>query len=621
MTTNGNGKASLVDAVGYARRSSEGQDETSIPDQMKHVQQYAAEKGYRILRWYTETVSGDDTENRVEFLKMRADATELGDFKAVLCWNQDRFGRFDILDAGYWIYPFRRAGVGLVTVNDGPIDWEAFDGQVLYTIKQGGKNQFLQDLSRNVLRGQLEAINKGSWVGRIPYAYRVTGPKKDKRLALGDPGQVRVVQRIFREYVEEGWSMNSIAARLNAEGFVSPSGRVNGWEFGTVKVILQNPAYCGDFAGNRHSTGKYTHILDGKVVKGRRRDGKPPHHKAGKTPRRTKVLTAEAEWIVHRDHHEPIVSRSTWEAAQAQLAKGKTGQSQYTPETNPYLFAGLLRCGRCGSPLWGATSAAGRRLYECSNKKHNGEGACVGTTVREDHVLHSIADHLEREFISLDGEAVSWQAYRGELKPGDLPKAFAKVKAILAPPQQPAADRKRAEKRSAELADLIETARRNVAFVKNPATIAAVEGEIERMNTERQELQALLLKRPPSEDDINAEALAVLGDLFWLRMLFRGAALVIAAQDTTVEEWIASEGLHDTYPQGPTTVLRPHLRKIEAITVFTDFRPGKRVMKRTTWVDRSGMRRYGEKEVACGARHTFIRGEIALRNVVDGRIL
>src|SRR5262245_36378992 len=84
-----------IPAVGYARRSSESQDEASIPDQQKHVRQYAAERGYRILRWYTETVSGDDTNNRTEFLRMCDDATALGDFKAILCWDQDRFGRFD----------------------------------------------------------------------------------------------------------------------------------------------------------------------------------------------------------------------------------------------------------------------------------------------------------------------------------------------------------------------------------------------------------------------------------------------------------------------------------------------------------------------------------------------
>src|SRR5438477_148912 len=83
-------------------------------------------------------------------------ATDRGDFKAILCWDQDRFGRFDSMDAGYWTYPIREAGVELVTVTDGPIDWNDFAGRIIYTVKQEGKHQFLRDLSSNVLRGQHE---------------------------------------------------------------------------------------------------------------------------------------------------------------------------------------------------------------------------------------------------------------------------------------------------------------------------------------------------------------------------------------------------------------------------------------------------------------------------------
>src|SRR5437899_1970944 len=105
----------LVPAVGYLRRSTDKQ-EASIPDQTKAVQRYADEKGYRILRWYTDdAISGDDTANRLGFRQMLADAREeRADFKAILCWDQDRFGRFDSIEAGYWIHPLRQAEIVLV---------------------------------------------------------------------------------------------------------------------------------------------------------------------------------------------------------------------------------------------------------------------------------------------------------------------------------------------------------------------------------------------------------------------------------------------------------------------------------------------------------------------------
>ena len=90
------------------------------------------------------------------------------------------------------------------------------------------------------------------------------------------------------------------------------------------------------------------------------------------------------------------------------------------------------------------------RYYECGNRRYNGHDACEGTTVREDKVMHSIADHLDAEFLSLDGPNdgtnLAWKADREELKPGDLPKAFARVKRLVCPPKQPAADRRRMEK-------------------------------------------------------------------------------------------------------------------------------------------------------------------------------
>lgn len=55
---------------------------------------------YTIVREYLdEGFSGDATEKRLQFQQMIAEAAD-GDFEVVLCWDQDRFGRFDSLEAG-----------------------------------------------------------------------------------------------------------------------------------------------------------------------------------------------------------------------------------------------------------------------------------------------------------------------------------------------------------------------------------------------------------------------------------------------------------------------------------------------------------------------------------------
>ena len=117
--------AATVTAVAYYRMSSDKQ-EASIPAQREAVETYADQQGYRIIREYLdEGISGDATEKRRGFQRMIGEAAD-GDFQAILVWDQDRFGRFDSVEAGHWIYPLRKAGVCLVTVAQGRIDWNDF---------------------------------------------------------------------------------------------------------------------------------------------------------------------------------------------------------------------------------------------------------------------------------------------------------------------------------------------------------------------------------------------------------------------------------------------------------------------------------------------------------------
>jgi DNA invertase Pin-like site-specific DNA recombinase len=578
----------LVPAVGYLRASTDKQ-ETSITDQQKHVQRYAEDKGYKLLRWYTDDgISGDDTERRVGFRRMMADATNGADFKAIICWDQSRFGRFSPQEASYWTFPLTKVGVQLVTVDKGPINWDEFIGWLTYSVEQHGHEQYLANLSNNVTRGHTEAANAGSWLGSPPYGYRIEGERKKKLLVLGEPGHVRVVQRIFRELVEERRSMGNIAERLNADGVVSPgaakgiAARLNPtkealclrgrWHYDTVRVIVENPAYCGDYAGGRFSYGKRHHIgANGSVAKGKRRGPKP-----------------EAEWIVRRDHHEPIVDRETWDKAQAILAKGKSGHPRKPPEENQYLFAGLLRCGKCGCPMWGTDPKS--KTYECGlfhqtrkGREYKGKDCgCEGTTVREDAILRSVAEHLEREWLSLDGPALAWRADRKELTPEDLPKAFAKMRKLVAPPREPAVNRQRAERQAKTLDGQIDKARRNLVHL-DAEFIPAAQEEIRRLQSERDLLEAELRKRPPSEADVNAEAMAVLRSLYWLGVCFRLQADPM--DGPKYDEYEGARLIGDFSPE-----IRHWLRNISGIVVHTEKRG-------------SGF----------GVRHRFVGGEIVFR--------
>ncbi len=162
---NSNGKPGSEKAVLYLRMSSAKQD-ASIDQQRDQLTSYAAQHGYTVTKEYTDSaISGDDTARRTEFLRMRDDAAK-GEFSVVLCWDQDRFGRFDPIEGGYWILPFRDAGVRLETIAQGRIDWTDFAGRLLYVVQQEAKHAYLRDLSRNVARGQLPGASLTGQVTR-----------------------------------------------------------------------------------------------------------------------------------------------------------------------------------------------------------------------------------------------------------------------------------------------------------------------------------------------------------------------------------------------------------------------------------------------------------------------
>lgn len=370
-------KTSLIPAVAYYRMSTAQQD-TSIEQQRTEVEKYAAEHGFKIIREYIdEGVSGDDTEKRFQFQQMMKDAKQ-GDFDTVLCWDQDRFGRFDSLEAGKWITPMLEDGVGLTTVGQGTIDFEDFAGRIVYAVNQEGKHNFLKDLSRNVCRKFKQMAEQGYLPsGCAAYGYdrayideagnEIMRVKRDEpspikssrrimvRLVPGDPDEVRIVKRIFREYAKKGVGANMIRDELNAEGVPTPRGAKH-WTAGTIMQILSNQRYCGDMVYGTRRSGKHFYIGKQAPVKV---DGRE------RRTRQTSKTKAAEDRIVVRDTHEALVDRSTFEMVQRKRAIKNKFPATRKDRPN-YLLSGLLHCSHCGGKMSGRRKGE-RHFYLCDN--------------------------------------------------------------------------------------------------------------------------------------------------------------------------------------------------------------------------------------------------------------
>ncbi len=354
-----------IPAVAYYRMSTDKQ-EASIPAQREAVEMYADANGYEITREYIdEGISGDATEKRHQFRQMIADG-ERREFKAILCWDMDRFGRFDSIEAGRWVHPLRVAGVHLATVAQGQIDWTEFAGRMMYGIQTEAKHQYLTDLSRNVTRGMMRLAEQGKWPGGpAPIGYMV----RDKQLESGPTDAVALVRRMFREYAA-GKSLRGLADELNTAGTLSPKGKQ--WTANGISGVLKNRAYVGDFIWNQRCQSKY---------KRRGRHG---------------VANQQGEWVIFERHHPALIDRALFNRVQEQLARRK-GCSTPHKSGGGFVLSGLLVCGRCGHKMMG-DFGNGVHQYTCYGYRQHGKACCDRNTVRQEIVLQSILEAVEREY-------------------------------------------------------------------------------------------------------------------------------------------------------------------------------------------------------------------------------
>jgi len=354
--------------------------ETSPAQQRHEIIELAKRHGYDIIAWYIdEGISGDEIEKRPDFRRMLQDGQD-GKFDVILCWDQDRFGRFDSLKAGYVIEPLRMRGVRLVTVTQGDIDWNDFAGRMMYAIQQEGKNQFLHSLSQNVLRGRMQKAREGHGVATAPYGYdrvfldaagtvvhRVYGgdrfakPKAwISKLDITERiEEVETVRFIFDRYANTDAGLRQITHELNDRGIRTRIG--NEWNYCNISSLLRNPVYTGQLVYGRNPQGRFNHVGNGGI--------------GGDAP------------IVTPDAHPAIIDLRTFDRVQRKLEQRRHPRAR--PRNNDYLLSGLLVCGVTGEKMWGRRTAYGNRhRYYTIRRQNNNGGSNLDDcfSIRQDHI-------------------------------------------------------------------------------------------------------------------------------------------------------------------------------------------------------------------------------------------
>ena len=250
-------------AVGYVRCSTEMQEDS--PDQQKkEIQHFADSHGYELIDWYIDFGrSGTTFKERPAFQRLRMRVESMPTFKAVICYDESRWGRaIDAEENTHWRFRFRQCGVEVVLVKTS-VDPESDFAPVIASLEGMQASNYSKNLSEVTLRG---AKNNSGYSngGTAPYGYKrvainqKTGTERELepgewcsagqekvRFAVGDPSEIKIVQFIFERRVE-GNSYFSIARELNKKCIPCPKrGRWRNkdqkWSNVTVKTILENP--------------------------------------------------------------------------------------------------------------------------------------------------------------------------------------------------------------------------------------------------------------------------------------------------------------------------------------------------------------------------------------------
>lgn len=227
-----------MNAVIYARYSSDNQREESIEGQLRDCQDYAAAHDLKIVDNYIDRALSARTADRPDFQRLIRDS-EKHLFEVVLVWKLDRFSR-DRYDSAYYKHILKKNGVRVVSAKEAIA--EGPEGIILESMLEGMAEYYSAELAVKVRRGQREnALKCRNNGGTLPFGYSAN---KETGLLEINPDTAPIVREIFSRY-DKGELIRNIVKDLNARGLRNNYGRP--FQASAMTVMLKNRKYIGDY--------------------------------------------------------------------------------------------------------------------------------------------------------------------------------------------------------------------------------------------------------------------------------------------------------------------------------------------------------------------------------------
>ena len=308
----------MLRVAAYCRVSTDKDDQAnSFESQQRYFREYIERNPEwdLVTIFADEGISGTNTKKRKEFNRMIA-AAKAGKIDMILTKEVSRFAR-NTVDTLQYTRDLKKLGVYVLFMSDN-INTKDPDAELRLTIMASIAQEESRKTSERVKWGQKRRMEQGVVFGRDMLGYDV----RDGKLFINEAG-AEIVRLIFHKFVEEGKGTYTIARELREAG-IETTTRMKEWSNVVILRALRNEKYCGDLIQKKTFTPDYL-----------------SHDK--------KYNRGEEEFVVLRDHHEPIISRELFERAQKELERRSPSPEQKAKHSNRYCLSGKIVCGCCGS--------------------------------------------------------------------------------------------------------------------------------------------------------------------------------------------------------------------------------------------------------------------------------
>ena len=311
----------------YPRVSTEMQvDGYSLDGQKSSLTRFADREEMEIVSIYEDAgKSGKSIEGRPAFKQMLFDIENGLEIDYILVYKLSRFGRnaADILNSLEHVQAF---GVNLICIEEG-IDSSQTSGKLLISVLSAVAEIERENIIEQTMNGRKEKARQGGWNGGFaPYGYYL----KDKQLFIQED-EAEAVRIIFDKYLNENMGFHKIANYLNFQGIQKikrNNGTLSGWGTHFIRMIIDNPVYCGKISYGRRVREK---------VKGSKNEYKQ---------------IPQENYIIAEGQHEAIISEELWNAAHEKRELTGVKSPSKIGRDRAHLLSGILKCPKCGGPMY-----------------------------------------------------------------------------------------------------------------------------------------------------------------------------------------------------------------------------------------------------------------------------